>query len=465
MKDELSYWCRERGELLLNFFLTRSLFALFCIAKYSYYRFFLRNRYLAISALLRYRRVISCIKGEKASALFSFLIINYNSSNVSIEAGRNRYIDSYIASKEAELYRREFRSYGVEHCLRMRYPKEADSEERQGDLLVLKPYMGKQENGVIFVQYNDSISKLCAIYDIQEMARYYRFVIEPSTWGYQDAAFLLLFGLETDVIIEAQYESDYCYIKEMGGNFYPIRLGAGDWVDPDSFKCEDTIEKKYDVIMVASWLKLKRHELLFNTVSRLGGAINRVALIGYPSSDRTMKDVIRESDQYEITHLIDFYENLSPGEVGELLRISKVSLMLSKREGANKAIYESFFSDVPVILSSSNVGVNRDHINHFTGMIAEDWELPEKVAYMVDNYKCFSPREWALKNTGYHNSNRMLNETVRILAVKNGERWTKDLYPKKNFSNAVYVNEADRREADEEVNKLGGFLRHSSYDL
>ena len=63
--------------------------------------------------------------------------------------------------------------------------------------MVIKPYLGEREKGVIFIQYNDSIEEdSVPSLMLQELAKYYRFVIEPSTWGYQEAPFFLLKRVE-----------------------------------------------------------------------------------------------------------------------------------------------------------------------------------------------------------------------------------------------------------------------------
>ena len=69
--------------------------------------------------------------------------------------------------------------------------------------------------------------------------------------------------------------------------------------------------KEYDVIMIASWLKLKRHELLFKSIAKIKRSVRKVVLVGYPASDRTIRNVIRDSDKYNVTHLIQFYEKIS----------------------------------------------------------------------------------------------------------------------------------------------------------
>lgn len=101
--------------------------------------------------------------------------------------------------------------------------------------MVLKPNLGEKEKGVILIQYNESLKKFASIFDIINLSKYYRFVLEPSTWGYCDPSILLFLGLCTDVIVQAQNYLDYEYIKSLNSNLIPLRLGAGDWIDSNRF--------------------------------------------------------------------------------------------------------------------------------------------------------------------------------------------------------------------------------------
>jgi hypothetical protein len=235
-------------------------------------------------------------------------------------------------------------------------------------------------------------------------------------------------------------------------------LGAGDWADPELFQSGRYTEKKYDLVMIANWLKWKRHKLLFQTMKCLQDKLGRVALIGYPIEGRTSDEVRSLAMQHGIEKQIDIFENISAIQVGQVIRSSKVGILLSKKEGANRGIYECFFSDVPVILTSCNIGVNRDHINEMTGMLASDIALPETIIRMVERYESFRPRKWALENTGAEKSSARLNTFLKKLAKSSGEIWTQDIFPKKNAPAPLYLSEAHRLAADQEIEKLADFL-------
>ncbi|EKD39300.1 MAG: glycoside hydrolase family protein [uncultured bacterium] len=410
--------------------------------------------YEVLAAALRVERDFSAVSPDVVPLWVHRLTQEYR-QNV------QHWRDLVRAFQETELARfhsARYRSFDLPDRVRIRQPKNPPPPERQGDLLVLKPWCGTEEKGVILLNFDETVDKFFSLFDVEKVATKYRLVVEPSAWGYQQVRMYLLRGLATDVVIQAQYRQDYEYIDALGGSLRPIRLGAGDWADPELFQSGRNTDKKYDLVMIANWLKWKRHKLLFRSMRDLQGNIGRVALIGYPIEGRTSDEIRLLAARYGVAGKIDLFENVSATEVGQLVRSAKVGIMLSKKEGANRGIYECFFSDVPVILSSSNIGVNRDHINKMTGVVSSDSELAKVILYMVGNYDRFAPREWALNNTGTQKSSAVLNSFLRDLAEKRGEVWKQDIFPKKNAPNPLYLSFDNQKDADREIDKLAEML-------
>jgi len=455
--QSIKYFFFEKKEVLLKLFFVRwawLLVALSCCC----FSLLKKDFYSGLGALLRYERDVSCLVGkDKLGGTYKYCLYKYKKKYVS--GIQNRVLTSYVDSGSAENCRNLFKSFGHQHLVRMKYPKPVHDPSRQGDLIMLKPYLSPKEKGVLFVQYDEGVQRFASLFDIEKLAQYYRFVIEPSTSGYQNVMFFLTFGLETDVVFEAQFEPDYNYIKDIGHNFKPIRLGAGDWADSELFDDGTNVPKEYDVVMIANWLSWKRHDLFFESIGKIKKHIKKVAVIGYPIEGRTLDDVKKECRYYGVCDLVDFYEKISSEKVGEMLRKSKTGILLSKDEGANRGIYECFFSGVPIILSSQNRGVNRDHVNDMVGMVSSDDELADVIVKMINEYRSFKPREWALENTGFVNSTRKLNIYLKELALSSGEKWSADIFTKHNTPHARFAYEKEQMQADEAVAHLESFLR------
>ena len=154
--------------------------------------------------------------------------------------------------------------------------------------------------------------------------------------------------------------------------------------------------------------------------------------------------MLREAKWWGVDQQCQFFEAIPPGEVARIVSQSKVALHLSRAEGANKATYEAFFCDTPVIVFRHNVGFCEDVINEETGMFADDDELADAILSIARRSHRFQPRRWALANTGYAYATETLNSLLKQLAGQAGEPWTNDIVPKINSPNLLYANEADR---------------------
>lgn len=444
-------------ELLIRNLLFQKLYLVISLAEYFLRRLF-GDDFGAYCVTLRYERIARTVSGWHLSVIIRKINLGFIEL-IKSGAKRNMLVDKYMCSGEAKRYREEFRSYGIEYQIRLKYPKASDSRLRQGDVLLLKPRISKDEKGVLLIQYNESFKKFVSIFDVDRVAESYRLVLEPSTWGYCDPSILFFLGLKTDVIVQAQHHLDFEYIQSIKSNLVPLRLGAGDWVDSDNFSAGSSDTKEYDIVMIASWQRIKRHRLLFRSLQEAGDKVGKVALIGYPSEGRGKEDIINEAIEFGVLKKLKLFEAISRKEVADIVRRSKMGVMLTIREGSNKGIYEYLFSDIPIIITNRNIGVNRDHINKYTGIAVEDHELAKNIQYLIENLNQYHPREWALKHTGYRYANGLLNECLKQLSVCNGEKWTQDIFIKKNDTNSQYVFDKEQSDADKMIKDLHGLLR------
>jgi glycosyltransferase involved in cell wall biosynthesis len=367
----------------------------------------------------------------------------------------------YLKSKESIAHRRYFHHLDECHRLRLRYPRTEDFVQRQGDLMILKPHTPQnQEKGVLIIHYTNTLGKFASLFDLHALSRHYRLVLEPSWWGYQHVHFLFFLGLPTDVLIESPYKPDFDFIQGLGHNFHPLRIGAGDWADPALFQDGRYGSKRFDIVMVGNWSKIKRHETLFRAVSRMERRDGiRIALVGYPNQGRSKADVLKEAARHGLDDRIAIFENVKPETVADVLKKSKVNVLLSKGEGANRGIYEGLFAGNVLVVSAVNKGVNKEIINEFTGYWANDDELHLVLERALAEYPNFATGSWARSHTGYEVSTRTLNDHLKRLALRQGEPWTGNIAPKFNKPNNLYADDADRRALDRAYDDLKRFLR------
>lgn len=376
-------------------------------------------------------------------------------------AAQNRLRLEFVGSQKARALRQLYGSFSLENRLRLRFPND-DDPERQGDLIILKPYdEATGERGVIMLMYSEAILATAAVYDLGALAARYMFVLEPSWWGYQDARFLLYLGSDLDVLIQSPRRADFEFVADLQTNLVPVRVGAGEWSDPSVFRPRAAGQgAKYDVVMVAAWDPLKRHEVLFRAAQRFKrehGRALRLALIGY-DLNWNREAIVKLLRQYDLEDDCTIFENISHAQVARIVADSNVSLLLSHREGANRAIYESMFCGTPVIVYRHQCGVNLDHVNAATGLLADENELPDAINHVLEHRDDFDPRGWALANAGYLNATRKINDALKEMARALGLPWTRDIAAKKSAPNLRYATAGLYQELAGEYEKLEAYL-------
>jgi glycosyltransferase involved in cell wall biosynthesis len=373
----------------------------------------------------------------------------------------NPLFRSFAASPAAAAVRRQFAEYPIADRVRLRFPRQEEDPLRQGDLILLKaadPAAG--ERGALLVKYNDSIARFPALFQIERLVQEYVVILEPSWWGYQDAAFFVYVGSDADVVVQAQAETDFRFIKEHGLTLTPTRLGAGDWVDPSLFS-PTGVAKAYDLVMVSSWNPFKRHRDLFAALREAReehGIILTTALVGYPNG-WDAAEIQGQVKEFGLADQCEIYNEISPAQVAEVITKSRLYILLSRREGANKAMYEAMFCDTPVLAPSDHRGINHAHLNPRTGRAFDRARLADELIAAVRRAEDYSPRSWALDNTGYAVATHRLDELLAELATRRGNPWSSHLVPKMNQPNLRYASEADRLRLDSEYDRLVRFLR------
>jgi len=363
----------------------------------------------------------------------------------------------FLQTEQARIWLERLRSVPVTCRVRMRRYNVGDPR-LPGNLILLKEPQG-EEKGVVLIKYTTGIEAASALFDLPAMAERYVFVLEPSSWGYQDAAYLMYAGSDIDVIIQSPASEDFDFILDLQSNLYPVRIGAGDWVKPALF--ESRQEKTYDLIAVSGWNPLKRHRDLFEALRSLRRRHHlslNVALVGYPQG-WTREDILRLIKKYGLEETCTIYERLPYAEVAQLLARSRAYVLMSRREGANKAMYESLFSDVPVVVYRHHRGINLEHVNEQTGVSYGKDGLADAIMDVLHNGRQFRPRQWADEHTGCHRSSEKLGAALRQLALRAGLRWTRDIVPKANTPNLRYVSALEVDRFAEAYDDLAQYLR------
>jgi glycosyltransferase involved in cell wall biosynthesis len=240
-------------------------------------------------------------------------------------------------------------------------------------------------------------------------------------------------------------KEDHAFVERVGAPLVPLRMGPADWVNADVFRAPAPAPKIYDLVMVANWARHKRHAQLFDALSAIRDRDVRVLLVGFAWSDRTADDIRREAAAMNNPRVtVDIRENVKHETLSGLLAQCKAFVFLSRKEGDNKAVVEAMFADVPAIVFADTIGGAGSRVNAATGVFATDAELTQKILYMLDHYREFTPRAWALEHTGSGVATRVLDDALRAAVTSTGGRYTHGIVEKTNAPNLAYKDPACR---------------------
>ena len=215
---------------------------------------------------------------------------------------------------------------------------------------------------------------------------------------------------------------DFQFLRELRSNIHPVRIGAGDWVDPDVFS--STVSRgrrRFHVVVVSSWSPWKRHRDLFEAAAELKrrGTVLKIALVGYPLvwDQARIEGLI---DRFGLRAQCTIFDSIPQTEVARIVGDSEAYALLSRREGANRALYEALFCDTPVVVFAGHRGVNTDMVRTGVGALFDAGGLGDALLSVLMNQGAFRPLEWARANSGYANSTAALNTVLKEMSERRG---------------------------------------------
>lgn len=318
------------------------------------------------------------------------------------------------------------------------------------------------ERGVICILYSYALPLLARLFDIERITENYFLVLEPSWSGYCNLDILCYSQLDCPVFVQAYEPRDQEFILKLRSNIVPIPVSNNWWVDHKIFRPLASVSKDVDVIVVAGWADFKRHHRFFQGLRALQRqkVVLKVILIGYPMQ-KTKNDIVREAEYYGVGGQLEVYEWITQEEVNYQLNRSKVNVIWSRKEGVNRAIIEGMFAGVPCIVREGfNYGYPYPYINPETGCYSSEEELPEKLLWMIENYRQFSPREWVMQHMSCQRATEIVSEAIKERALKCGETWTRDLAVKVNGLHGMsYWDDKDHQKFESDYQFLASTIR------
>ncbi len=298
-----------------------------------------------------------------------------------------------------------------------------------GKGLILKEAISPKEKGVILVSFEYNLPPLLRAHGSAALLRDYTIVCAPSWSPTHFQAYWTMAHIPGgDVFFMISNQADIGWFQRLNSGTHVLPLFISSWVDPEPFKPLPRKDRPIDILMVANWAPFKRHWVLFKALQNMRRDL-RVVLVGQPETGRTKEHILAEAKLFGVQDRIEIRERLPITEVNALQCSSKITLVLSKREGSCVVVAESMFADTPVgLVEGAHIG-SAAFINDQTGMFLNESRMSSDLSRFLERAQDFRPRAWALQNISCFESAKRLNASLREHALKNGQQWTVDAAP------------------------------------
>ena len=317
--------------------------------------------------------------------------------------------------------------------------------------------------GILIITFTRVFSYYIRNIDINKLSKHFYIVLEPSWSGYFDAD-ILCWAFETKdaVFVEATEILDRIALNALTTNLIPLSFGASDWVDYRSFHEQD-FGKQYDSVYVANTNQIKRVVRYMEAIRNIAKSCNPeykgcLVCASWGGKEETIRSLPK---YFNIESNIELRFSLKKEDLNKVLNSSKVNILLSYKEGSNRSLFESMFSNTPVICIAENIGVNKSYINEYTGLLISDRFLEDGLLYMKDNWINYRPRIWALANISPEKTTEKL---LSILETRADFNESNDVYLKTNNPEVSYLDHPNIEFSDINKEVLRAFEADSGHN-
>lgn len=269
--------------------------------------------------------------------------------------------------------------------------------------------------GVILVKFTETLRYYAHHVDFSRLQRYFRVVLEPSWAGYALPELMALHRADDPILVQAAEKTDREFLARLDGALRPVALGSGEWVDHRVFRPLD-LEREYGAVYVANYNPVKRVPAFLRVVARIvaAGVPFRAALVcsRWGRGRKTVQAFVR---WYGLSGHVDVYESLEHDEVNVVLNRARCCVLMSRKEGSNRSLFEAMFADTPGVLLDENVGVNHDRLTPRSGVVARESDFAGVLTEIANGTRTFAAREWALETIAPEVSARTVQRELGVL--------------------------------------------------
>lgn len=290
--------------------------------------------------------------------------------------------------------------------------------------IILRPptvHQGALVPGVLLIKFTETLRFYAHHVDRERLLRYFRVIVEPSWTGYALPEILSFGWGDAPVLVQASDRADRAFLAQIGGGLLPVPLGSGEWVDDEVFHDRSDEETVYDAVYVANYTAIKRVPAFLRAVAaatRLKPTFKAALVCSRWGKQR--QAVAAAIRWFGLSGAVDWYEALEQGEVAQVVRRARCCVLMSRKEGSNRSLFEGMFAGTAAVLIDENVGVNRDRITDEGGVVCAEADLPQVLLEIAKGDRRFRSRQWALRNIAASVSTRRVEEILRETFPEDG---------------------------------------------
>ncbi|WP_161499166.1 glycosyltransferase [Flavipsychrobacter stenotrophus] len=310
------------------------------------------------------------------------------------------------------------------------------------------------------VKYTEIINALPFLFDMDKLQEKYHLVIEPSAESpYQMySAFL---PLKSEIFVQS------LSIREknihIAHGFKPVPLTAGDWVNIENFYPDESIEKKYDFCIISNFIPVKRYPFLLAALSKywIGDLRFAIAASSHVGYKREWMEALLK--KYGLFDKADIFIEIKQTQINEILNASYCHVLASRREGANKANFESMMAGTPVVVVKDHIGFPNWK---FTSPLVTNYTTPQDLVSAIKKSRATTRTEVAKAASemiGYKHASNTLNKEIKKVSLARGDEWTVDILPKINRVHLFYGNQEDTHKCIKDYQFIESIVYEKSY--
>ncbi len=341
-----------------------------------------------------------------------------------------------------------------------RFNNESGKKFLRANILCIKPWISEKEKGVFMIKYTEIMNALPFLFDMEKLQEKYDLVIEPS-WESPYEMYSAFLPLKSDIFVQSLSIRERELHAAHG--FKPVPLTAGDWVNIESFYPDESIAKKYDFCIISNFIPVKRYPYLLSALSRYWTGDLKFAIAASSHVGHKREWIENLLKKYGLFEKADIFIEVKHTQINEILNASYCHVLASRREGANKANFESMMAGTPVVVLKTHIGFPNWK---FTPPLVANYTTPQDLVTAIKSSKTTTRAEVAKAASemiGYIHASNTLNKEIKKVSLSRGDEWTVDILPKINRVHLFYGNQEDTRKCIKDYQFIESIIYEKSY--